>query len=503
MLNIGSLAVSGLDYILIVDKNYKIVYNTRYDEKINEKTGEYVSSDIMNKRYFDIYPGLTPEKSSVAQCIETKEAIINKRQVYYDYTGRRFITNNVTVPLMRRGELVAVVELAMDVNEEDSENQIIQTNQRFDQFVQRLKKEADLISFDRILTANSEMMAEIEKAKLLARLPHPTLIYGETGTGKELFAQSMITYSQVPKDKVVIQNCAAVPENLMESILFGTVRGVYTGAETKTGLFEQADGGVLFLDELNSIPFHVQGKLLRVLQDGTFWPLGGSRGKRVNVKVIGAMNIDPVKAIEDHLIRKDLFYRFSGGLIKLLPLRERREDVALFADYYMDCFSRAYGKTVTAISREVKRRFMEYGWEGNVRELRNTIEAMVVSLSKGEVLQEEHIPKYLLEQMEKAGTQNLPFEMQGVPSGTQELPPEIHGEASEPHGLAGEHRKQPQTDINGKETDHIPFTQTMEAVERQLIQQALEQSGGNKSRASEILGIPRQTLKYRMEKLDI
>lgn len=473
MLNIGSLAVSGLDYILIVDKNYKIVYNTRYDEKINEKTGEYLSADIMNKYYFDIYPGLTPENSSVARCIETQEAIINKRQVYYDYTGRRFITNNVTVPLMRRGELAAVVELAMDVHEGESESEIIQTNQKFDEFVLKLKKEASLISFDTILTANKEMLSGIEKAKILARLPNPTLIYGETGTGKELFAQSMITYGQVPKEKVVIQNCAAVPENLMESILFGTVRGVYTGAETKAGLFEQADGGVLFLDELNSIPYHVQGKLLRVLQDGTFRPLGGDRDKRVYVKVIAAMNIDPVKAIEEKILRNDLFYRFSGGLITLLPLRERREDIALFVDYYIDYFSRIYSKPVTGISRKVSQLFAEYGWEGNVRELRNTVEAMVVSLSEGETLQEEHIPLYVLEQMKKAERRALP------PEPIVTLP-----------------------SADGND-GRIAYSETLEAVERQLIERALTLSGGNKSKASEILGIPRQTLKYRIAKLEI
>ena len=144
---------------------------------------------------------------------------------------------------------------------------------------------AGLITFDTILTDNEEMRRSIEKAKMLSTLPNATLICGETGTGKELFAQAMINYSGVPKRNVVIQNCAAVPENLMESILFGTVRGAYTGAENKKGLFEVADGGIIFLDELNSMPFHVQAKLLRVLQDGSFKPLGINEDKKISTKV--------------------------------------------------------------------------------------------------------------------------------------------------------------------------------------------------------------------------
>ena len=251
MLNIGSLVVDSLDYIFIVDKDYRIIYNTRYDEKLNEGKGGTEPMGYFNKNYLDVYPGLNRDNSSVVKCIETGEIIINKRQEYYDYLNNRYVTNNVTFPLMKKGKLIAVVELAMDVDEND-EDRSGDANRKFDEFVFRLRKDAGMITFD-----------TIEKAKILATLPNPTLIYGETGTGKELFAQSMITYCKVPREKVVIQNCAAVPDNLMEAILFGTVRGAYTGAENKKGLFEQADGGVLFLDELNSIPYNVQSKLLR------------------------------------------------------------------------------------------------------------------------------------------------------------------------------------------------------------------------------------------------
>ena len=297
------------------------------------------------------------------------------------------------------------------------------------------------------------------------------MIYGETGTGKELFAQSMITYCKVPRGKVVIQNCAAVPENLMEAILFGTVRGAYTGAENKKGLFEQADGGVLFLDELNSIPYNVQSKLLRVLQDGSFRPLGSNKDKHVKVKVIGAMNIEPVEAIDGGIIRKDLFYRFSSGLITLPPLRERREDITLFIKHYVDYYKRAYNKEVSGVDDEVKELFMNYSWDGNVRELSNTIESMVTSLTDGTVLTKKQIPKYLLERMDKERNE---------------------AEQKEEDLFSG-----------GDENDQIAYHEVMEAVEKKMVRRALEMAKGNKTKAGEILGLPRKTLVYRMERLGI
>jgi len=472
MLNIGSLVVDSLDYIFIVDKDCRIIYNTRYDEKLNDGSGSKYPSEYFNKNYLEIYPSLNRGNSSVIKCIETGEIIINKRQEYYDYMNNRYVTNNVTFPLVKKGKLIAVVELAMDVDEKnDLESD--DANRKFEEFVLRIKKDAGMITFDTILTENRQMKDSIEKAKILATLPNPTLIYGETGTGKELFAQSMITYCKVPREKVVIQNCAAVPENLMEAILFGTVRGAYTGAENKKGLFEQADGGVLFLDELNSIPYNVQSKLLRVLQDGNFRPLGGNRDKHVNVKVIGAMNIEPVEAIDEGIIRKDLFYRFSSGLITLPPLRERKEDIVLFINYYVDYYKKAYSKEIKGVDEEVRELFMNYSWDGNVRELSNTIEYMVTSLSEGNILTKEQIPKYMLERMDK--------EKKGTVEDEDET------------GLIAD----------GNPDGKIAYHDVLESVERKMLENALSMAKGNKTKAGEILGLPRKTLVYRMEKLGI
>jgi len=479
MLSIGNLILNSLDYILILDSNYNIVFNTRYDSRVNLQKDQYEPSDILNKNFYDMYPCFNEENSSFAVCMKTGNVVVKKKQEYYDYKGNRYITNNVTVPIRREGTIVGAVELAMDVeNLENIDNTI--EDQLFNELVEALEKEAGMISFETILTCNEEMERCIDKARFLSKLPNPTLICGETGTGKEVFAQAMINCSGAPKSKVVIQNCAAVPENLMESILFGTVKGAYTGAETHKGLFEEADGGILFLDELNSIPYHVQAKLLRVLQDGTFRSLGADKDKKVNTKIISAMNIDPIEAIEKKILRKDLFYRFSSGLISLLPLRERKEDIELFLRHYIKYYSKMYEKRINGITRELKRVLLNYTWEGNVRELNNTVETMVASADPGEsLLDVSRLPLYIRKRADLTSCQ-------------EDFGTERTVSLDSLTGLP---------DFVGEET--IAYSRILEDVEKRLISAALSKAGGNKTKASGILGLPRQTLKYRIEKLNL
>lgn len=481
MLNIGSLMVDSLDHIMIVDKNYRVVYNTRFDENLSENAQNDAPASEVGHNFLELYPNLKREESSIVRCLETGQIVVKKHQETVNSNGRRYVSNNITFPIVRKGEIIAAVELAIDVDENADDLADDVSNKIFDDFVFRLKRDAGKISFDSILTSNEKMKRTIEKAALLAELPNPVLIYGETGTGKEMFAQAMITHSRVPKNKVVTQNCAAVPENLIEAALFGTVRGAYTGAENKKGLFEEADGGILFLDELNSVPLTVQSKLLRVLQEGTFMPLGSNKEKHVNVKVIAAMNIEPLKAIDDHIIRQDLFYRFSGGLISISPLRERREDIGLFAAYYTHYFSEMYGKSNVNIDSKLKKALTNYDWPGNVRELRNVIESMMVYCKPGDTLDVSSLPDYL-----------------------KPLIPVMVTSSGADATDGGENSPvEPQSGFVVSKDGHIRYQEIMDSTEKRLIQQALEATNGNKSRAAQLLGLPRQTLKYRIEKLNI
>ncbi|MCQ2545631.1 MAG: sigma 54-interacting transcriptional regulator, partial [Clostridia bacterium] len=224
------------------------------------------------------------------------------------------------------------------------------------------------------------------------------------------------------------------------------------------------------LDELNALPFHVQGKLLRVLQEGTFRPIGASAEKKVNVKVIAAMNVDPVEAMENNILRKDLFYRLSGSMIYLPPLRERKNDIEYLIDNYLDLYNNRYAKNVEGISDELRNFFLNYGWEGNVRELKHVIESMV-SITKNNVLKLSEVPLYL---SNKA-------------SGISEA------KSDTPEG---------QLVLEFSESD-MNLRDGIEKLERSIITAALKKSKGNKTHAGEILGIPRQTLKYKMNKYGI
>ena len=233
------LMLKKADYVLVVNKDFDIIYNSRFDPRMGNK------SDLKEyKNLFEMYPSLGKNNSSIAKTMSTGATVFNDAQEFADINGRVYVTQNLTIPIFREGQVVGVVELTKDlttVGDVQGKSDYLKSLRVEGKFHPN-RESNDKISFDDILTINDRMMEAIEKAKIFALNNNPVLIYGETGTGKEMFAQAMINYAASPKQKTIIQNCAAVPENLIESILFGTTRGSYTGAENKKGLFEEADG---------------------------------------------------------------------------------------------------------------------------------------------------------------------------------------------------------------------------------------------------------------------
>ncbi len=475
MLNIGDIKVNSLDYILIVDRNFTVLFNTRYDPRVSDASSDY-NSEYLNKSFFEIYPNIDRNSSSIVECMSTARVVIRKFQKYIDYKGKIFYTHNITIPIMHNGNILGVVELVKDITTIDNvdKKDLDAQTKEFDETANLIKAQTEPITFESILTINPFMRKNIENAKFFSTIKNPTLIYGETGTGKEIFAQAMIHYSGKPKNKVVIQNCAAVPENLIESILFGTTRGAYTGAENKKGLFEEANGGILFLDELNSMPYHVQGKLLRVLQDGSFRPIGSNIEKSVDVKIIAAINLDPMVAIKNKMLRDDLFYRFSSSIIHLTPLRERREDIIYYVDYYINEFNNVYNKKIAGVSDDLRKILIEYSWDGNVRELKHMIESMV-GTARESILDVQHLPAYMYDCIYGKGRENF---------------------NSEDHVIQ-------LTDKISEDTGSYNLLEVLGNTEKNLIIKALRASNGNRTKASKLLGIPRQTLKYKIDKYNI
>lgn len=301
-----------------------------------------------------------------------------------------------------------------------------------------------------------------EMAKKAALSSSPVLVVGETGTGKELFVQAIHGASSRQSAPFIAQNCAALPANLLEGILFGTADGAFTGAKDRVGLLETANGGTLFLDEINSMPLELQAKLLRFLQDGWLRRLGDNSSRRVDVRVIAAMNLAPKEALDRGQLRQDLFYRLNTITLSLPPLRQRMGDVGLLVQSFIQRFNQVMGKQVRGVTKEVLACFEQYGWPGNVRELEHVIEA-AMHLTDDDWLH----------------PQDLPADFQGART------------------LIALEKEHPMVCT----VVDLPLAEAMEAYERQLVRHALMVSGGNISEASKQLGIPRQTLQSKLKRL--
>jgi DNA-binding NtrC family response regulator len=250
-------------------------------------------------------------------------------------------------------------------------------------------------AFEGLISRNPTMLEIFGLIENIAKYFSSVLITGETGTGKELAARAIHALSPVKDNPLTVCDCASVPENLFESELFGYKKGAFTGADKdKRGLFEEADGGTIFLDEIAEIPVAVQAKLLRVLESREFRPLGSNESTGVEVRVLAATNRDLAEMVRTGTFREDLFHRLNKVVIDLPPLRERPEDIPLLVRHFLQGANRSFAKNVRGVSREVQKLFLKYGWPGNVRELANVLESAAM-LCKKDFIDVANLPKYL------------------------------------------------------------------------------------------------------------
>ena len=316
-------------------------------------------------------------------------------------------------------------------------------------------------TFDDIVGSSPVMKACIKTAKEYANSPYNFLITGESGVGKELFAQSVHNYSSRRSGPFVALNCAALPEGLIESELFGYVGGAFTGASKngQMGKFEFANGGTLFLDEIGELPFHFQSKLLRVLETWTVTRIGGIKPTPINVRLVAATNRDLSKMVADGLFRQDLFYRLQVLNVEIPPLRSRKEDLITLSEHFLAQASVYSDVPQKTLSSGAKRVLQEYGWPGNVRELKNVINRVNL-VSKQDIISEEDLTSAIY------STSNAANVLGGIT----------------------------QTDTK-KSLDEI--RSDINSSYQQLIAEAIRQANGNKTKAAEILGVSRKTF-YRM-----
>jgi DNA-binding NtrC family response regulator len=257
--------------------------------------------------------------------------------------------------------------------------------------------------FDHVIGTSQAIQSVIAEIKKVADAKSNILLTGETGTGKELFARAIHYNSKRNNKPFVPINCSAIPETLLESELFGYVKGAFTGAVIpKKGLFEEADGGTIFLDEIGDITLQLQAKLLRVLEDQEIRPLGSTKSRKVDIRLLCATNYDIEGAVANGLFREDLLYRINVVTIKLPPLRERGDDVQLLARHFMKKYAQEIGRTIAELSEEVLKILLAYTWPGNVRELQNVIERAVL-IADTDIMLPVHLPESMYRKQDFAG----------------------------------------------------------------------------------------------------
>lgn len=422
----------------------------------------------VGKNILEVFPGLTPETSTFYSVIQNKRPLIEHIQHYTNYKGKRVSTVTSTIPIFENGKLVGCFEIFKDLTQvmELSEKILRLQEQLYHKKngEKRCEEDAVRYSFDNIIGKSKALRELKAKARRIAASSSPILIYGETGTGKELLVQAIHNANASRRCKPFIaQNCAALPFNLLESILFGTTSGSFTGAKDNPGLFELADGGTLFLDEINSLDIELQAKLLRVLQDGMVRRVGSTKTKYVDVRIIASTNVEPLQLVRQNLLRQDLYYRLKVIYLEIPPLRERKEDIDLLIDHFIEKNNEKLGKTVKGLSDEVRNALADYPWPGNVRELEHLIES-AMNLAEGDIITMDDIQyhfgnRILLsnEQMQNSDTFPGPLDLQ----------------------LAVSH------------------------YEKDLIIKALKATNGNMSKAAKNLKLPKQTLHNKIKKYNI
>lgn len=432
--------------VCICDARGKVIYWNKSSENLYGVGRK----DIIGKYVSNFFP-----QALTLTVLEKKKPIINKR--HEPVEGKSVILS--TLPIFNQhNELIAVVSTDRDITEQVVLSQKLEYAEKSVEILKNTysKEIAAKYSFPNIIGKSREIIHVMALAQKVAPTSTSVLITGESGTGKEVFAKA-IHEASGRKGQFIAVNCTAIPENLLESELFGYVEGAFTSAvkKGKIGMFEIANNGTLFLDEIGDMPLSMQGKLLRVLQDGVIYKLGSEKPINTNTRIIAATNRNLKEAINTKQFREDLFYRLAVFQLELPPLRNRKEDIKDLIDLFISDVCLNENMEINAIDEKIYYILSSYDWPGNIRELRNVIQRMVVLSHRGN-LTSSNIPKYILENIENH------------------------------HGYG-------QYDLEYKR----------EKLEKALIKEVLELTGGNKQKAAEILKIKRTTLYYKLKQYNL
>lgn len=427
----------------------------------------FKKDDFKGKHLMDIYD-LKEDYSTVLTVLRTQKPVVNRCDRFKIRTGKDLTTINSAYPLKINGELYGAVVFESDLS---VLKQIKNRTLDLETYVEsdKHRDSEKLYNFDNIVHSSKNMDEMIHFAKKVSLTDSSILIVGATGTGKELVAQSIHSFSPRRNKPFIDVNCSAVPSNLFESMFFGTEKGAFTGSIAKQGFFEMANGGTLFLDEVNSINPEMQAKLLRVLQEKRFQRIGGTQYIRCNVRIIAAINEDPFKLIEEEKMRKDFYYRISTIKINVPTLQERKEDIIILVKYFLKSLCSDYSRRELSFTEKFMDALIQYEWPGNIRELQNVIEYAFNKASENiQALDFEHLPDYL--QFTETIT----------------------------HKIANQYNN---LEVEPKNTGTLE--EQMEKIERKILIDTLNLYDRNITQSAKILGMSRQSLQYRIKKLKI
>ncbi|MDG5787511.1 sigma 54-interacting transcriptional regulator [Evansella sp. AB-P1] len=438
---------------------------TIYYNKIAAEHDGLQAEEVIGKPLLDVFPSLSNQTSTMLTVIESGVPIFNQHQTYRNIKGKMIDTINTTIPIKVKGTVLGAVEIAKDYSRiKQLSNKLIDIQTRIDRRSAKavpINDDNAHFYFEDIITKDPNMIQLIEKAKKIARSSSPIFVYGETGTGKELLVQGIHHASRRSHGPFISQNCAAIPSTLLESTLFGTTKGSFTGSENREGLFELAHGGTLFLDEVHTMPYELQSKLLRVLEDGVIRRIGSNKSVKTDVRVLVATNENPQKLLHNETLRKDLYYRLNVVSIEIPPLRKRKGDIELLISTFIDLFNQSFEKGVQTVDEKALSKLISYDWPGNVRELRHCIES-AMNLVEGDVIQMNDFPREIMEIINNQNDNYLPV----------------------------------LTSNNG-------LKENLSALEEKLIKEKLLETKGNINQAAKGLRIPRQTLQYKIKKYNL
>lgn len=443
-----------IDSVTIVDNSGRIIAKQRFNPRYAREENRTHSKLALGKNLLEVFPSLSPEESTLLQVLSTGKIVYLENQAVWNDQGKKTVCNNLNFPLIYRGKIVGAVELSRDITNMDA-----QVSPAAVQLSPPPPRNTTArYTLDDIIADTPQMLQLKQTILKVANSHSSVMICGETGTGKELFASALHNASYRKGKAFVAVNCAALPENILEGLLFGSCKGAFTGAENRKGLIQEADGGTLYLDEINSMPLNLQAKILRVLQEKQVMPLGSATPISVDVRVISSSNRSLEELLNCGELRADLLYRLNTVTLTIPPLKKRTQDIPLLVNYFLHKHSQMLGRNCPKLTDDALQFLMGCRWHGNVRELEHTIEAALNILGEQEnAISLEQLPAYL----------------------TIQDPPEVFEEPLVPE---------------------VSLTEAMAQYEKKLLTQAMAVSHGRIVDAAKRLKIPRTTLQYKLEK---